>query len=83
MKKAYTVAVGNIPVFPNVAKKETKEALKIIKELEGLIGVYAHYPNGTLLLFTERKYAVFAKNLLKSKGILTGINIGEAVYEDN
>lgn len=71
--KAYTVAVGNFSPF----RRGSRNALKFIKTLDGLIGVHPCYPRGTLILFDSENNAKIARNLMESKGIRTGINICE------
>ena len=77
---AWTVAVGNIPLNPFKMKKAEK-ALKYIVKLEGFIGFTPCAPYGTLCLFKTENDAKGARNLMRAKGIQTGINIGE-VYID-
>lgn len=72
--KAYTVAVGNLPM---IMTKKSKKAVEIIKNLDGLYGVHPEYPRGTLLLFKTENHAKRAKNELESYGIKTGNNICE------
>ena len=69
----YSVAVGNLPMF----SKKTKEALQIISDLDGFIGVYPYYPHGTLCIFKTLNQAKIAKNMMDAKGITTGFNITE------
>jgi hypothetical protein len=76
----YTVAVGNLTLNPFRMKKQ-KEALAYIQSLDGFVGLYPHYPDGTLCLFKTENEAKGARNLMKAKGIMCGKNIGE-VYID-
>ena len=71
--KAYTVAVGNV----NPLSKASREAVKIIKTLNGLLGVKPCYPHGTLLLFKTKSKAIAGRNILNSHGIQTSDNICE------
>ena len=70
-KYMWTVAVGNVNPF----KKASREAVKFIKGLEGLVAVHPVYPNGTLLLFDSQYNAKSAKNLMEVQGIQCGRNI--------
>ena len=74
MRDAWTVAVGNLPVFWFLNKR-TKQALKLIKEQEGLIGMHPMYPRGTLLLFESENDAKGARNVLRYNGVECGDNI--------
>ena len=76
--KAYTVAVGNI----NPLMKSSRYALKFIKKLDGFIGVYPHYPDGTLILFRTENDAKKGKYRMESMGIQTGYNICECEIDD-
>lgn len=76
--KAWTVAVGNV----NLLMKASREAVKYIKTLDGLLGVHPSYPNGTLLLFESENAAKIARNRLNAKGIKTGVNICEVYYDE-
>ena len=67
----YTVAVGNF----NPLMQASREAVKFIKELKGLVAVHPHYPNGTLLLFDSKANAERARKLMQAKGIQVGRNI--------
>lgn len=55
--------------------KGVKEAIELIKTLEGLIGVTPMYPRGTLLLFDTENNAKGARTVLKFHGVQTGTNI--------
>lgn len=57
--KAYTVAIPNLPVFPN---KRVKMFLKDIRNMEGFIGMHPCYPNGTLLVWKTEADAKRARN---------------------
>ena len=70
-KCVWTVAVGNF----NPLMKASRDAVKFIKDLEGLVAVHPCYPNGTLLLFDSKNNAKGARNLMQAKGIQTGRNI--------
>lgn len=70
-KQVWTVAVGNVNPF----LKASREAVKIIKGLNGLVAVHPHYPDGTLLLFDSENNAKGARNLMEAKGIKCGRNI--------
>ena len=70
-KYVWTVAVGNI----NPIKKTSREAVKFIKGLEGLVAVHPVYPKGTLLLFDSENNAKGARSLMEAQGIQCGRNI--------
>ena len=74
MIDVWTVAVGNIPPFWFL-RKRARKALNLVKEQEGLVGIYQEYPNGTLLLFDTENNAKGARNMLKYHGIECGVNI--------
>ena len=76
----YTVAVGNLPLPPFVPKA-SREAVDYIKTLDGFVGFYPMYPNGTLCLFKSENEAKAAKNLMNAKGIRTGLNICEVFVD--
>lgn len=76
--KGYTVAVGNLNPF----LKASREAVKFIGTLDGLIGVHPHYPRGTLIIFETENAAKIAKNKLGHKGIQTGRNICEVYFDE-
>ena len=71
---AWTVAVGNIPLFPKLHKGAV-EAIDLIEEQEGLLGIHPCYPRGTILLFRSENDAKSARNVLRSKGVKCGDNI--------
>ena len=71
--KAWSVAVGNI----NPLQKKSRDAVKYIKTLKGLVGVQPNYPHGTLIFFDTENNAKIARNLMNAKGIQTGTNICE------
>lgn len=75
--KAYTVAVGNIHPF----NSKSREAVKIIKKLEGFLGIKPCYPKGTLLLFESENAAKSGRNTLETKGIQCGRNICECYID--
>lgn len=80
--RAYTVAIPNLPIFPN---KRVKKFVKYIGTLEGFIGIHPAYPHGTLLLFKTENNAKMARNLIKSyKGYESdvGVNICEVKIDD-
>lgn len=70
----WTVAVGNLPMFPWF-NKGAREAIKLIKEQEGFVAVYPQYPHGTLLLFDTENNAKGARNVLRFRGVDVGKNI--------
>lgn len=70
-KYVWTVATGNFNPF----MKASREAVKFIRDLDGLVGVHPHYPRGTLLLFDSLNNAKGARNLMEAKGIKCGNNI--------
>ena len=72
--KGYTVAIGNLPIAPNM---EIKRFMDYVRGLDGFIGVHPHYPNGTLLIFKSYNQAKRARNLIKNYGVKTGKNICE------
>ena len=76
--KAYTVAVGNINPF----NSKSREAVKIIKNLEGFLGIKPCYPKGTLLLFESENAAKRGRNKLEAKGIQCGVNICECYIDE-
>lgn len=71
--KAWSVAVGNI----NPLQKASRDAVEYISKLEGFVGFYPHYPQGTLCFFKTENDAKRGRNKMNSKGILTGNNICE------
>lgn len=80
--EVYTVAVGNLPMLPKfLMPKGVKEAVKLIKEQEGLIGVTPMYPRGTLLLFDTENHAKGARNVLRFRGVQVGTNICKAYVD--
>lgn len=78
--EVYTVAIGNLSINPFKLRRQ-RRILEFIGTFEGLLGVYPHYPDGTLLLFKEKNDAKGARNLLKAKGIQVGNNIGTAYID--
>ena len=82
--KCWTVAVGNAPMpwHSRKVKKSAKEALKYITKLDGFIGVHPHPPDGTLCIFDSENNAKRARNMMRSKGILTGTNICEVFVDE-
>lgn len=76
----WTVAVGNLPLIPWL-NKGTREALKLIKEQEGFVGIYPNYPQGNLLLFDSENNAKGARNILRFRGVQCGTNICKVLVE--
>lgn len=77
--KAYTVAIGNFS-FP--LTKDQKKVLKMIEEMEGLIGLHPVYPHGTLLLFDSKNHAIEGRNILRFEKVDTGRNICEVEIDE-
>lgn len=61
-KKAYTVAIPNLPLFPN---KKVIKFIKKIQTMDGFIGVRPEYPYGTLMVFDTENNAKIARNRIK------------------
>ena len=78
--EAWTVATGNIPAKMFLPKK-VKQALDLISEQEGLIGLHPVPQRGTLWLFRTENDAKIARNNMRAAGIETGCNIVK-VYID-
>ena len=78
--RAWTVAVGNLPIFPT---KRTKKTMELIKSQDGFIGVVPFYPRGTLILFETENDAKGARNVYRFYGIKCGDNICEVEYESD
>ena len=79
-KKAYTVAVGNIPIFP---RKSSLKALTFIQEQKGFLGFHPVYPHGTLCIFETKNDAIGARNLMIAEGIKCGKNICEVFIPES
>ena len=76
--KAYTVATGNV----DPTNRKSRQAVKYVKNLKGLLGVHPLYPDGTIWLFDSENNAKIARNLMNEKGIQTGRNICEVEIDD-
>lgn len=76
--KCWAFGVGNVNPF----MKRSRDAVKYISKLEGLVGVHPHYPDGTLIIFKTKNDAIRGMNDLRAKGIQTGFNIGEVYVEE-
>lgn len=79
MRLAYTVAVGKIPL---IKTRKTREALKLIKEQEGFLGLYPYPSRGTLLLFDTENNAKGARNVLRFHGVEVGDNIVKVIIDE-
>ena len=75
--KAYTVATGHV----DPTKRASRKAVKYVSKLKGLFGVHP-CEHGTLWLFESENSAKVARNMMNSKGILTGKNICEVDIDD-
>lgn len=75
----WSVAVGNLPLFPS---KKVRQAVDFIKEQDGFIGFHPVYPYGTLCLFRTENDAKGAKNMMRFKGIQVGNNICEVYINE-
>lgn len=75
--KGYTVAIANLPVFPN---KEIKQFIDYVSGMKGFVGIHPHYPNGTLLIFDSKSHAREARAMIEAYGVRTGNNISEVFY---
>jgi hypothetical protein len=81
-QKCYGFAVGNISPFVFGKKKRAMiAAIEEIKKLEGLLGVHPAYPDGTVLVFDTLNNAKGGRNILRSKGVVCGKEIGEVEVE--
>ena len=69
--KLYSVATGNIEPL-NTA---STEAVRFIKGLPGMVGVYPGSERGMLWMFDSLGHAESAKEKMTEKGIVTGKNI--------
>lgn len=58
----YTVAIPNLPLFPD---KKVKEFVKWIHTLDGFVGLRPEYPKGTLLIFKTENDAKRARNQIR------------------
>ncbi len=76
--KVYTVAVGNFSPF----NRRSRQAMKYISRLEGLVGLHPCYPKGPLILFKTENDAIIGRNRMNSRGIQTGNNIGEVFIDE-
>lgn len=65
-RDAWTVAIPNLPIFPN---KEITKFVQWMKTLDGFIGAHPQYPYGTLLFFESENQAKRAKNRIKQYGV--------------
>ena len=77
----WTVATGNLPLIPFLARKRQKEAILYIAEQDGFVGFAPIRPRGTLCLFDSENNAKGARNMMRLKGIKCGSNICK-VYID-
>ena len=77
IQKGYSVATGNF----DIKKKASREAVKYAGTLEGLVCAIDCYPRGLLWIFDTLNNAKGARNLMNSKGIVTGNNICEVTYD--
>lgn len=75
--RCWAFGVGN----PSPWLKASRDAVKYISTLEGLLGIHPSPPKGTLLIFDTENNAKIAMNLCKSKGIRTGGKVGEVFVE--
>jgi len=78
--KVYTVAIGRFSANP-FRRKEMKKIIGIIKDLDGLVGFHPVKEMGTLLLFKTENDAKAGRNILRSKSIQCGVNIGECFID--
>lgn len=76
----WTVAIGNLPLFPWL-HKDIRELLKLIKGMDGFTGIYPNYPQGTLLLFDTENNAKGATNILRFRGVQCGTNICKVLVD--
>lgn len=58
----YTVAIPNLPLFPD---KNVKKFVKWINGLDGFVGFRPEYPRGTLLIFKTENDAKRARNQIR------------------
>ena len=66
----WTVAIPNLPMFPN---KKVRKFIEWVHELDGFVGLRPEYPRGTLLLFKTENEAKRARNQIR---IYPGYNSG-------
>lgn len=59
----YTVAIPNLPIFPD---KKVKRFIKWIHKLDGFVGIRPEYPYGTLLIFKTMNDAKIARNKINN-----------------
>ena len=61
--ECYTVAIPNLPMFPNRA---VKRFIRYIEKLDGYLGMYPCYPRGTLVIFRSENEAKGGRNLIRA-----------------
>ena len=79
--KCYTVAIPNLPLFPN---KKIKKFIKDISEYEGCIGMVPCRPHGNLILFRTLNNAKSARNRIRTYPNIrcdVGSTIGEVFVD--
>lgn len=77
-QQGYSVATGNF----DITKKASRQAVKFAGTLDGLVCAIDCYPQGLLWIFDTLNNAKGARNLMNSKGIVTGNNICEVIYDE-
>lgn len=75
--KCYGIGTGAV----NPLYKKSRDAVDFIKGLEGFKGVHTIPDGRNLWIFDTLNHAKVARNMMESKGIICGKEIGE-VYVD-
>lgn len=73
----YTVAIPNLPMFPN---RRVRKFIKYISGLKGFVGIRPEYPYGTILVFMTENDAKGARNLINNYKGYEG-NVGNNICE--
>lgn len=73
----YTVAIPNLPIFPD---RKVKKFLDYIQKMEGFVGIRPEYPHGTLLIFKTENNAKIARNKIRNYEGYNG-DIGHNICE--
>ena len=74
----FSIPLFRGPFAPRRVRREEKDLLRYMKELDGVIGIHPdEFGRGNYILFRSEYDAISGRNLLRHRGVTCGQNIIE------